>query len=208
MSVIDDTLLAELIELAKHHRESDEVRADTRLYADLGLTGDDAGNLMTAFAAKYEVDMSAFVWLRYFDNESSNLMEPAIALAACALSPSFAVRWHAAHDSEREITVAHLADVARAKVWRHPEQAFGRTQAPHFPTLVFSVLSVFLAAFFLLGSLAVLHAFLNGQLGDKNLLVLLGVIATGLVFPGLAFASWRSIGAKLASASGASETAS
>jgi len=200
VSATDDTLLAELIELAKHHSESDKVSADTRLYADLGLTGDDAGNFMTAFAAKYEVDMSAFVWLRYFDNEGWDLMGPAIALAACIISPSFAVRWHAAHDAEREITIAHLADVARTKVWREPEQAFRRTKAPLVQILVFSVLSVFLAAFFLLGSLAVLHAFLGGQLGNKNLLALLGVIATGLVFPGLAFASWRQIQRKLASA--------
>ena len=200
MSATADTLLAELIELAKHHGETSKVDADTRLYADLGLTGDDAGNFMTAFSVKYEVDMSAFVWLRYFDNEGSDLMGPAIALAACAISPSFAVRWHAAHDAEREITIAHLADVARAKVWRDPGQAFRRTKAPRVPTLIFSVLSVLLAAFFLLGSLAVLHAFLNGQLGDKNLLVLFGVIATGLVFPGLAFASWRQIRRKLATA--------
>ena len=200
MNATDDTLLAELIELAKHHSESDKVSADTRLYADLGLNGDDAGKFITAFAAKYDVDMGAFVWLRYFDNEGSDLMGPAIALAACAISPSFAGRWHAAHDAEREITIAHLADVARTKVWREPEQAFRRTKAPLVPTLVFSVLSVFLAAFFLLGSLAVLHAFLGGQLGNKNLLVLLGVIATGLVFPGLAFASWRQIQRKLASA--------
>ena len=44
----DDTLLAEIIELAKNHTGKSSVTADTRLYADLGMTGDDANEFLLA----------------------------------------------------------------------------------------------------------------------------------------------------------------
>lgn len=202
MSGTPDAVLAEIIALAKAHTGAKTITANTRLYADLGTTGDDAQEFLTAFAVKYDVDMSGLIWLRYFDDEGMDMMGPAIALAASILSPDFAIRWQAAHDAEREITIAHLVDVADAKVWRDPGDAFRRAPAPRVLTLIFSIISVLIATFFLLGSAIVLYSLLTGRLGDKNLLVLVGVIATGLVFPGLAFASWNNIQRKLASTQG------
>ncbi|MEZ5960327.1 MAG: DUF1493 family protein [Hyphomonadaceae bacterium] len=208
MSAADDAVLGEIIAAAKRATAAANIDANTRLYADLGMTGDDASNFMDEFAAKYAVDMSSFVWLRYFDDEGSDMMGPAIALAASILSPSFAVRWQAARDAQREITIAHLAEVARTTLWRHPGEALKTTRGPGVLTLVFSSISIAIAVFFGLGSVLVFYALVAGELGEQNLLVALGVIATGLVFPALGYASWRKIRRKLASASGASETAS
>lgn len=197
-----DALLAEIIELAKNRTGKDAVTADTRLYADLGMTGDTAREFLLAFATKYDVDMERLVWLRFFDDEPSisDLMEPAITLAASVLSPTFAVRWQAARSAEREITLAHLADVARAKVWTDPGDAYRRTRG-HSPLVIsFSAASVLLMAFFVLLGGAVAYALLTGQLGHVNPIALLGVIAVSVLPFFFAFASWRSIERKLASA--------
>ncbi len=196
-----DTLLAEIVELAKHHSGASNVGADTRLYADLGLTGDDAHNFMTAFAAKYDVDMNALAGLRYFDDEGSDMQGPAITLMACALSPSFAARWRTALEAEREVTIAHLAAVARSKVWRDPGEAFRRAPKSAPLTLIFSALSLLTMAFFFLLGIVVAYGFLTGELGDRNLLTLFGIVAIGLFFPVyLTYVSWRNIERKLASA--------
>lgn len=192
--------LAEIVELATQFSGATEVSENSRLYADLGLTGDDARAFIETFAAKYDIDMGALVWLRYFDDEGSDMMGPALALAASVLSPHFAVRWQAARDAEREITIAHLVDVAQLGAWRDPGDASKRVRGPMVLTLIFSTLSVLVSAFFVLGSAAVLYTLLAGNLGQKSLVVTLGVIATGLVFPALAYASWRAIERKLASA--------
>jgi len=202
VSETEDAVLAEIIELARDQTGVKTITPHTRLYSDLGMTGDDAQEFMTAFAVKYDVDMGSFIWLRYFDDEGSDMMAPAIALAASVLSPSFAVRWLAAHEAEREITIAHLVKVAGERIWFEPSDALKRKPDPRVLTLIFSVLSVLVSAFFVFGSAVVLYALLAGDLGEKNLLVVFGVIATGLVFPWLAYASWRNIQRKLASAEG------
>jgi hypothetical protein len=203
VSEADDTVLPEIIALARQQTGAKTITADTRLYTDLGMTGDDAEEFMTAFAVKYEVDMESFIWLRYFDDEGSDMMAPAITLIASVLSPSFAVRWQAARDAEREITIAHLAGVAAEHVWRDPTEAFTRKRNPFVLTLIFSIVAVLISVLFVLMNAIVLHALLSGKLGDENLLVVFGVIATGLVFPWLAYTSWRNIQRKLASAEGA-----
>lgn len=200
MSEADDQVLAEIIELARNQTGANTITANTRLYADLGMTGDDAQEFITAFAVKYDVDMESFIWLRYFDDEGSDMMAPAMALIASVLSPSFAVRWQAAHAAEREITIGHLVDVVSERTWRDPGNAFLRKRNPIVLTLILSTVSLVVSVFFVLGSAIVLYALLAGELGETNLLAAFGVIATGLVFPWLAYASWRNIQRKLASA--------
>jgi hypothetical protein len=195
-----DGVLGEIIDLARKQTGAKTITANTRLYADLGMTGDDAQEFMTAFAVKYDVDMSEFVWLRYFDDEGSDMMGPAIVLAASVLSASFAVRWQAAHDAEREITIGHLVGIAGERTWRDPGDAYIRKRNPIVLTLILSTVSLVVSAFFVLGSAIVLYALLAGELGETNLLVVFGVVATGLVFPWLAYTSWRNIQRKLASA--------
>ncbi len=198
----DDVLLAEIIELAKTHTGKDAVTPETRLYADLGITGDDAREFLLKFATTYDVDMGALVWLRHFDDEpsTSDLMEPAITLTASVLSPSFAVRWQAARDAEREINLAHLAGVARSKVWTDPGDAYRRTRG-HSPLVtIFSAASILLMAFFVLLGVAVSYALITGQLNDTNVLALLGVITVSVLPLFFAYSSWQNIQRKLASA--------
>ncbi|MBX3430624.1 MAG: DUF1493 family protein [Hyphomonadaceae bacterium] len=202
----DDIPLGEIIDLAKNRTGRQQVTPDTRLYADLGMTGEDAREFLLALAAKYDIDLERLIWLRYFDDEPSisDLMEPAITLGASVLSPDFAIRWQAARKVEREITIAHLADVARAKVWTDPGDAFRRARGYSPLVIALSAASVLLMAFFVLLGAIVAYAIITGQLGEVNVVALVGVIAVSVLPFFFAFTSWRSIERKLASASAAS----
>lgn len=200
---MSDALLDEIIAHAKSHTGAKVVTADTRLHADLGMTGDDAERFLQAYAIKYDVDMGALEWQRYFENEPTmaDMLMPAMVLGASVLSPAFAVRWQSARESEREITIAHLAEVAGTKVWREPDAAFRRAPKSNALTLIFSALALLTMGFFVAIGVAVLYAFLTGALGERQVLVLVGIAATGIALPiYLVYASWRQISAKLASA--------
>lgn len=200
---MSDDLLSEIVAQVKSHTGAKTVTAETRLHADLGMTGDDAEEFMTAFAVRYDVDMGALVWERHFDSEPTiaDMLMPAMLFAASVLSPAFAVRWQRAREAEREITVAHLVETARAKVWRDPGVAFRRAPKSSLLTLTFSTLAVLMLAFFVVLGCVVIYAFLTGELGDKKVLALVGVAATGVLLPiYLCHASWRQIQDKLASA--------
>ncbi len=194
-------MFAEIAKSAKQVSGVSEVTPSTRLYKDLGLTGEDAEEFMSRFAGAFDVDMTSFVWLRYFNDEGMDMLGPALALGASVLSPSFAVRWQAAHDAEREITLAHLVDVARAKVWSDPGEAFRRAPSLMSLTLIFSAISVLVTGGFFFLGLVITYAFLTGQLGEQNVLTLIGIAATSLFFPAyLAWLGWHKIQNKLASA--------
>ena len=141
---MSDALLAEIIDQAKRHTGAKTVTAETRLYADLGMTGDDAERFLQAFAANYDIDMSALEWQRYFENEPTmaDMLMPALVFGASVLSPTFAVRWQSAREAEREITIAHLAEVASTKVWREPDAGFRRAPKSNALTLIFSALAL------------------------------------------------------------------
>jgi hypothetical protein len=50
-----------------------KISASSRLYHDLGICGDDADELMQLFAKRFSVDMSAFEFHEYFEDEPSLL---------------------------------------------------------------------------------------------------------------------------------------
>jgi hypothetical protein len=202
---VSEDALSEIIAEAKSHTGAKTVTAETRLHADLGMTGDDAERFLQAFAIKYDVDMSALEWQRYFENEPTmaDMLMPALVFGASVLSPTFAVRWQSAREAEREITIAHLAEVASTKVWREPDAGFRRAPKANALTLIFSALALLTMGLFVAIGIAVLYAFFTGALGERRVLVLVGIAATGIVLPiYLAYASWRQISAKLASAEG------
>lgn len=204
MSEANDAVLAEIIESAKAFTHAKTITPQTRLYADLGMDGDDADEFLTPFAARYGVDMRPMVWQRFFSNEPTmtDMLTPALILAASVLSPSFAVRWQAARHAEREITVAHLADVSRSKVWRDPSEASARKHKLSILTLLFSSIALLVLAFFVVLGVVVIYAVLAGEMGEQKVLALVGVAAMSIVSPFyLAYDSWRQISAKLASAS-------
>lgn len=203
MSEADDAVLAELIESAKALTGAKTVTSATRLYADLGLTGDDAEMFMAAFANRFGVDMAGFTWLRFFEDESNmaDMLMPALMLGASVLSPGFAVHWQRARDAEREITIAHLVEVAQRKAWQDPSEAFKRAPKPMGLTLIFSAAAILILAFFLVLGVVVISGFLAGELGEQRVLALVGVAAMSIALPAyLIYASWRQIQRKLASA--------
>jgi hypothetical protein len=205
VSKVEDPVLAEIIESAKAFAHAKTVTPQTRLYADLGMDDGDAEEFLDAFETRYDVDMSAMVWRRFFGDEpvTASMLTPALVLAASILSPSFAVRWQTAQQAEREITIAHLADVARTKVWRDPSAASARENRYSVLTLVCSSIALVILTFFVVLGVIVIYAFLNGELGEQRVLALVGLAAMSIVVPiHLTYASWRQISAKLASAEG------
>lgn len=205
MSDTDDAVLAEIIESAKAFTRAKTVTPQTRLYADLGMDGDDAEEFLGPFAARYGVDMGSMVWERFFSGEPTvtDMLTPALVLAASVLSPSFAVRWQAARLAEREITITHLADVARSKVWTDPSEASARKHKSSLLTLAFSLITLVMLTFFVALGAIVTYALLAGEMGEQKVLALVGVAAMSIALPiYLAYASWRQISAKLASVEG------
>lgn len=198
----DDSLLEEIAELARDHTGEKTVTLATRLYGDLGMTGDDAHEFLLGFAIKYDVDMGELIWLRYFDDEgtANDLMGPAIALAASVLSPAFAVRWQAAREAEREIDIAHLAEVARVKRWINPGEAMRRNRRDSPLLLLFSAATLLVMAFFVILGVVVAHGLLTRQLGQRDVLPLVGIVAASVLPLFFALNSWRAIERKLASA--------
>lgn len=198
---MSDALLNEITDLVKQHTGAKTVTAETRLYSDLGMTGDDAEEFLKAFIVKFEPDMGGLVWQRYFDDETAtpDMLEPAFVLGASLLSPGFAVRWQAARDAERDITVAHLAEVARTKTWRDSDLKRAPKPTP-LPMVLFSLLTLLTMVFFVALAPVVTYAFLAGKLGDQQPLVLVGIVAIGLLPIYAAYACWRRIQSKLNSA--------
>jgi hypothetical protein len=194
-------LFGEIAALAADYSATplEEIGRETRLLGDLSLDGDDASAFMKAFADRFGVDFDGFVWLRYFGDEGLDLLAPALAFAARAISPAFARRWRAAREAEREITIGHLVRVAGARRWIHPAEA-SPPRGPHAFGEVLSALMLLIVLFLsALGALA-LYGYFTGRIGDISLPSLLGLLAAvaGTLF--LIWASWRNVQRKLASA--------
>ena len=49
-----------------------KITINTTLLGDLGIDGEDAENLMLEYSKKFSVDLSEFVFNRYFNNEFPN----------------------------------------------------------------------------------------------------------------------------------------
>ena len=79
----------------------------TRLYHDLGMSGDDADEFLSALFAMHDVAARGFKFDRYFDNEFNT----AGAWIAHRLG------WRLTHPA---ITIGHLSEVIRAGAWFDP----------------------------------------------------------------------------------------
>ena len=76
-----------------------EISLETRLLHDLGITGDDAGELLTEYSEMFHVDMREFEFERYFTGESW---------------------WFLGKGSKLPVTVRDLVDAAKQKRWIMP----------------------------------------------------------------------------------------
>jgi acyl carrier protein len=193
-------LFGEIAALAAKHGETsaDTITPQTRLAGDLGLDGDDAHEFVAAFSEHYGVDFDGFVWLRYFGDEGWDFLRPTLVAAAKALSPAFARRWRAAQDAEREVTIAHLVEVAQAKRWRHPgpEHAVARRPSA-FATLLGAAMSLPILALGAFGLIA-LYGLATGAVAARLLQGAVVVLMAAMPFY-FGWVSWRNIQRKLAS---------
>ncbi|MGD9816296.1 MAG: DUF1493 family protein [Hyphomonadaceae bacterium] len=146
----EGTLIDEIVKLVAEISGRSDVRPESRLLRDLGIDGNQARVLLGELAARYDVDLSALQWQRYFDNEGFDFVEPFLVMAARRIDHRFDARWRAALDAEREISVRHLADAVEAGHWFEPEE---RREAPGGPlraafavALALPILFLFLVA--------------------------------------------------------------
>jgi hypothetical protein len=180
-------------------RDTKDLTPAMCLHGDLGIDGDDASAFMSAFARRYDVDLSQLRWARYFDDEGWDLLQPLLVAAMSVANPRFAARWRAAVEAEREITLNHLVLVARTREWSDPVSARRRKQ----PGRLAQALSILAALpVLVLGGVGALACFgyFTGRLGQTNLATALVMIALAVTPLLLAWGSWRNVQRKLASA--------
>lgn len=87
--------------------EPEAVRPESRLLHDLGVTGDDAAELIDEFAQTFSVDMSSFQFQCYFTGE------PSFSHALWMLGIKDKPIW----SGKLPLTVARLIDAASAGHW-------------------------------------------------------------------------------------------
>ena len=94
----------------------EKITPETRLVSDLGIWGDDAGDLIEVFAKKFRVRMDGFVFLDHFGCEAVGAVPIVIGVMRLA-SPVFRRKWRAACNCERDITIRHLVYCAELGHW-------------------------------------------------------------------------------------------
>jgi acyl carrier protein len=60
--------------------DDEEIRRDTRLESDLGVTGDDAVDFLIAYGKTFNVDVTKFMAADYFDGEGDRILPAIIRL--------------------------------------------------------------------------------------------------------------------------------
>ena len=105
--------------------DPDDLRPETRLFSDLHLDGDQAAGFMAAFTNGFGPDMSGFLLAALFQRRGHGHALARARGAGASGEPGLAAQWRAAKAEEREITLAHLTDVAEAGAW-----AIGAEHAP------------------------------------------------------------------------------
>ena len=83
------------------------ITATTRIGEDLGVDGDDASDLLTAFASRFHVDLAGFQFARHFGPEAG-------------WSPLYALYCRFTGRGRTEpVTVGQLAEAAERGVWSY-----------------------------------------------------------------------------------------
>lgn len=172
-------LVDEIVKLVAEVSGRSDVRPESRLLRDLGIDGNQARVLLGELAARYDVDLSAFQWQRYFDNEGFDFVEPFLVMAARRIDRRFDARWQAALDAEREITVSHLAAAVESGRWFEPEErrapSGGPARAAFAVALALPILFLFLVAPLLMGVEIARRLATGEAVGDIILWPLLGL---------------------------------
>ena len=99
----------------------------TRLFADLGMDGDDGRKLLDSFARRFSVDMTGADSFCYFDDEPPKMMYSELTWLLGLLSDRFRDYLDNCLSARKEITVGDLYVSARLRRWDFPGQ--GRSDA-------------------------------------------------------------------------------
>jgi hypothetical protein len=80
---------------------SHEISLESRLFHDLGITGDDADELLTDYVDAFQVDMTGFKFTDYFTSEPPSMFE----------------KWSKQNSPRPPITVGDLVEIAQRGKW-------------------------------------------------------------------------------------------
>lgn len=101
-----------VIGLVEHHlTKSTLVRPDMLLYQDLHFYGDDADELLEAFATCFDVDMYGFQFTDYFRSEGMTPVDIVLIIRRLFGYQDF---------SKKPIAIGHLVEVASLGKWFDP----------------------------------------------------------------------------------------
>ena len=100
--------LAQLL-AEERHEPLNRILPTTRLREDLGIDGDDWGDIFVRIQAKWDVSWGSFDCIEYFDPEPS----------LWAFVSMFTTRWR--FGPKKPLTVSHLVSVIDRKAWFEPD---------------------------------------------------------------------------------------
>lgn len=104
-----------------------ELTLEMRLFADLGIDGDDGREVLKSFANRFSVDMTGVDSFCYFDDEPPKVMYSELTWLLGLLSSRFRAYVDECLAARKEITVGDLYVSARLRRWDFPDQ--GRVDA-------------------------------------------------------------------------------
>lgn len=107
--------------------DKQDLTLETRLFADLGVDGDDGHELLDSFAARFSVDMTGTDSFCYFDDEPPKVMFSELTWLIALLNDRFRAYVDQCLSARKEITIGDLYVSARLRRWDFPEQ--GRVDA-------------------------------------------------------------------------------
>lgn len=99
-----------------------ELTLETRLFADLGIDGDDGHDVLDAFAARFKVEVTGMNSFCYFDDEPPKVMYSEATWLLGLLSQRFRDYVDDCLAARKEITVGDLYVSARLRRWDYPEE--------------------------------------------------------------------------------------
>ncbi|MBN1910126.1 MAG: DUF1493 family protein [Pirellulales bacterium] len=119
--VIDEGVLADVCELVRQHAgKGVNLTAESTLFGDLGIWGDDAVELMTEFHHRFGVDLSHFDYSNHFLPEAYSCLQS--AFLPCVAAARF-FRRHLSRKTPEEaehlvpITLSQLAEAVQMQSW-------------------------------------------------------------------------------------------
>ncbi len=120
----------EIFDLLEPHcfgADKGNLTLETRLFADLGIDGDDGHDLMDSFVKRFSIDISGADTFCYFDDEPPKVMYSELTWLLGMLSERFRDYVDQCLSARKEVTVGDLYVSARLRRWDFPEQ--GRVDA-------------------------------------------------------------------------------